>query len=64
MIITLGLFLWTVIGTSVAAAWYVSRNTAEKAAKKRDEKALQSFHEWLEVFARYLEQRSNDKTGE
>ena len=64
MIIALGLFLWTVIGCSVATAWHVSRSTAEKAAEKQPGKALQSFYEWQEVFAQYLEQRNNHKTGE
>lgn len=63
-LVLLGLFLWTVIGCSVATAWYVSRNTAKKAAKKPAGKALEAFHEWQEVFAQYLEQRSNEKTGE
>ena len=63
-LVLLGLFLWTVIGTSVAAAWHVSRSTAEKVAEKSAEKTLEPFHEWQEVFAQYLEQRSNHKTGE
>lgn len=63
-LVLLGLFLWTVIGCSVAAAWHVSRSTAEKVAEKQAEKALLPFHEWQEVFAQYLEERSNKKTGE
>lgn len=63
-LVLLGLFMWTVIAVSVAAAWFVSRGQARRTAYKRCREELRPFDEWREVFVDFLNQRNNDRTGE